>query len=182
MLKPIDSFPDYFVDELGNVWSQKPPKSSKIRPEHPRKMNKFLRGGDGTIEGGARGCVRLCRHVNGVRQIVNKEVSTLVLETFVSPRPVGMVGRHGANGALDDSLKNLSWGTQKQNIADEVRDETKLFGECHPLAKLNELQVRIIRRSYAFDPKIPLLYFAKMFDVDYSNISCVKRRVTWTRD
>ena len=57
---------------------------------------------------------------------------------------------HGANGSLDDSLSNLYWATPKQNSADKYRDGTMAnhVGERNPNAKLNGLQVRVIRQSY----------------------------------
>jgi hypothetical protein len=180
MLKPIPGFPDYFVDELGNVWSQKPSKSSKWRPPYQTKLNPNLRGGKHLD--GARYCVRLCKHVNSIRTITNRTVSSLVLETFVGPRPKGMVVRHGVRGPLDDSLDNVSWGTQKENIADEIRDGTKLLGEKHHQSKLNELQVRIIRRAYSRWGKdgLSLQALAEIFNVDQSNVGYIVSRRTWT--
>ena len=49
-----------------------------------------------------------------------RKVHHLVLEAFVGPRPAGGVGRHGAKGSLVNSLDNLCWGTQSDNIRDAV--------------------------------------------------------------
>jgi len=48
------------------------------------------------------------------------KVHHLVLEAFVGPRPAGGVGRHGAKGSLCNSLDNLCWGTQSDNVRDAV--------------------------------------------------------------
>ena len=50
-----------------------------------------------------------------------KKISSLVLETFVSPRPHKMVVRHMNGNAQDDRLCNLTWGTQSDNILDKIR-------------------------------------------------------------
>jgi hypothetical protein len=44
----------------------------------------------------------------------------LILETFVGPRPNGMVACHGVGGALDNSVGNLRWDTPEANTADRV--------------------------------------------------------------
>jgi hypothetical protein len=75
----------------------------------------------------------------------------LVLTAFVGPCPDGLVGRHENDTPLDNRLSNLSWGTQKENIHDAIRNGTLrnppvMLGTEHPNAKLNPDQVREIRR------------------------------------
>lgn len=57
---------------------------------------------------------------NGV--VSQETVHSLVLEAFVSPRPDGLVARHGPLGALVNSVSNLSWGTHQENMQDKIRD------------------------------------------------------------
>lgn len=47
-------------------------------------------------------------------------VHSLVAAAFFGERPVGMVVRHGDGGAFDNSIANLCYGTQKDNIQDSV--------------------------------------------------------------
>lgn len=65
--------------------------------------------------------VTLTRMVNGrqVRKAVR--VHVLVLETHVGPRPVGLVGCHGPAGVSDNSVTNLRWDTQRENVLDVIR-------------------------------------------------------------
>lgn len=62
--------------------------------------------------------VSLCRH--GRRR--TKDVSHLVLEAFVSPRPPGMEACHWNDDGRDNRLENLRWGTKSDNATDRVRN------------------------------------------------------------
>src|SRR4051812_5908836 len=49
------------------------------------------------------------------------KVHTLVLTTFVGPRPPDMECRHLDDNPLNAALTNLRWGTRSENILDRVR-------------------------------------------------------------
>ena len=49
---------------------------------------------------------------------------TVIYMTFYGPIPKGMVVRHGIKGSLDNSIENLSIGTQSDNELDKIRDGT----------------------------------------------------------
>lgn len=51
-------------------------------------------------------------------------VHRLVMETFVGPRPDGMVILHGNGDPLDNRLANLRYGSISANVLDEVRHGT----------------------------------------------------------
>jgi hypothetical protein len=55
---------------------------------------------------------------------VIRHIHSLVLETFVGPRPSGMEACHGPNGQLDNHLANLAWNTPSANSRDMRRDGT----------------------------------------------------------
>lgn len=71
-------------------------------------------------------------------------VHTLLAKAFLGPVPDGLKVLHGVAGALCNLPCNLSYGTQKQNMADKLRDGTHHRGERAPAAKLKECQVREI--------------------------------------
>lgn len=48
-------------------------------------------------------------------------VHTLVLTTFVEPRPDGADARHLDGNPLNNRLDNLAWGTRIENVADMAR-------------------------------------------------------------
>lgn len=59
---------------------------------------------------------------NGVRS--SKSVSTLVIEAFIGPRPLGHVVCHNDGDATNNRAGNLRWDTQSNNIRDSVRHGT----------------------------------------------------------
>ena len=77
------------------------------------------------------------------------KVHILVLETFIGPRPPGLVGRHIDGDAMNCRLGNLAWSTQKVNIEDKRIHGTMLMGETHPQARLTADEVREIRTKHA---------------------------------
>ena len=104
-------------------------------------------------------------------------VHVLVLEAFVSPRPIGMVSRHGPLGKDCNHVSNLSWGTQKQNIADKERDGTRVFGTRHHAAKMTPELVKAIREEY--DLRKSLSSLAKKYRIARSTLRAILNRETW---
>lgn len=51
-------------------------------------------------------------------------VHRLVAAAWIGPCPIGLEVRHGANGKLDNSVTNLSYGTHATNQLDMRRDGT----------------------------------------------------------
>jgi DNA-binding XRE family transcriptional regulator len=135
MLKPIPEFPGYFVDDQGNIFSQWVTGRTVIRTDRePKKLKPII-----TVYG--------YRTIVLVRdgKHIQKRIARLVLEAFVGPAPNGLVARHGVNGKKDDSLGNLRWGTQEENMADKRRDGTLVYGERQHLAKLTYVKAQEIR-------------------------------------
>lgn len=79
----------------------------------------------------------------GKRRSVRRAV--MICRAFHGEPPVGQRVRHLNGNNTDDAAMNVTWGTQKQNIADKEAHGTKLVGEHHPNAKLTEGQVIDIR-------------------------------------
>lgn len=60
----------------------------------------------------------------GPRTYGMKKVHTMVLETFVGPRPDGMVGCHNDSDPRNNELGNLRWDTQSANILQAIAEGT----------------------------------------------------------
>lgn len=60
---------------------------------------------------------------------INKPIHRLVLETFIGPRPRGKECRHRNSIKSDNRLRNLCWGTPKQNTADRRKEGTLPVGK-----------------------------------------------------
>jgi len=49
------------------------------------------------------------------------KVHHLVLEAFVGPCPAGLEARHLNGASLDNRVRNLTWGTRSENVADRLQ-------------------------------------------------------------
>jgi len=59
-------------------------------------------------------------------------VHTLVLETFLGPRPDGMQGLHRDDDPYNNHVSNLYWGTMKQNAVDREDNRRCIHCGRHP--------------------------------------------------
>lgn len=160
-IEVIPNFPGYFVTKEGKIWSSKTHRW--LTPDV--SYNERLR-------------VTLYRNNKPHKKLVHR----LVLETFIGPCPEGMEGCHNNGNSLDNSLLNLRWDTRQNNAQDAIKHKTHCClrrGESSMNAKLNELQVRIIRRLLEFG----MLYqreIGEVFNVCQELISCIKTRKYWS--
>ncbi len=168
IIKPCPSFPDYFADNLGNIYSMKPPRYCGYKPIKPRIMKKQY----DKYHNKYRISVRIGKKVFGTN------ISTLVLDAFLCPRPIGLVALHGKLGSLVDTPENLTWGTQYQNIKDKERDGTKIFGEKHHKVKLKLIDIPIIRNLFLRENKTQV-EIAKKYNVHPSTISQIINNRNW---
>lgn len=116
----------------------------------------------------------------------------LVLETFVSPRPEGLEGRH-LNGKMHDNrVSNLEWATHSINVLDRIThgtDHQKNKTHCphnHPLEEPNLVESRW-REGYRLCKACQREYFRARWqgrdfdtneaDQDYEYILSGKKRV-----
>lgn len=101
-------------------------------------------------------------------------VHSLVLLTFVGPRPDGMQGRHLDDDKAHNALANLVYGTPVENNADALRNGVKPFGERHGCARLTEPEVLAIRGSAARG-----IDLADAYGVHPGHISAIRHRKVW---
>lgn len=171
-LKPIPYFPGYFASTDGEIWSTKIHQGGKNKTQKNSTLHKLKKSAN---KRSGRTYVMLCR--NGQR--TTKTVATLILETFVSPRPSSKHHtRHGVAGISNDSLSNLRWGTARENVFnDKLRDGTLLWGEKSHYAKLNSKQVRSIRELCNSGNTHQEV--ADLFGIARTTVSAIARRETW---
>ena len=77
----------------------------------------------------------------------NKRVSvhSIVLETFVGPRPKGMYGCHNNGNRADNHIGNIRWDTPKSNQQDRIIHGHDQNGENNGSHKLSNAQVKDLR-------------------------------------
>jgi hypothetical protein len=94
------------------------------------------------------GYVRLGRGQNWK----NYRAHRLVLLAHVGPPGEGLVARHLDGNKSNNTLSNLVWGSQAENIADKARHGTlrgAKKGERHHQAKLTDDDIQIAKGLYA---------------------------------
>ena len=166
MRKEIKDFPGYAVDTDGNVWSRwingKHILQEKYRKLNPIKNSRYLR-------------VNLVK--NKKRHM--KSIHRLVLETFRGECLKGMQACHNDGNRMNNKLSNLRWDTPKNNHKDRYQHGTAFIGSNHPNAKMNEMQVRIIRKYPEANSKKVYSFLGKIFNVSYNTIKNVRLKRTW---
>lgn len=100
-MRPIPGFEQYEITRLGRVWSN-------------FREGQWLKG---VVSHRGYLYVSLFSHGRESRKAIHR----LVLETYVGPCPKDMECRHLNGNSSDNRLKNLKWGTMKENRKDKVK-------------------------------------------------------------
>jgi hypothetical protein len=106
-----------------------------------------------------------------------RKVHTLVLETFVGPRPKGCDACHKDGSRTNSKLSNLRWATRAKNMADARRHGTLTEGAKHGHAKLTAAAVAEIR--FLASTGVLQKTLAKRFKVTSGHVSEIVNRKTW---
>lgn len=146
--KPIPGFPGYRASRDGSIWS-----CLKLQGSHWHGDTQFKPVGawkqlkpDRRKEDGRKRYT--LRHEDGKYR--RKYGAHFVLITFVGPCSEGMETCHWDGDCLNDSSKNLRWGTRQENADDKQRHGTQIKGATHHKAKLSDTQIDeilVLRRS-----------------------------------
>lgn len=127
-MKPIANAPGYWVTSDGVVYSDwkangPGPYLCDLSYRHPLKP---------ILDSVGYQCVGIRqnsrRHMRRIHQIL--------LESYVGPKPEGMVARHLDGDPTNNHLDNLVWGSYKENAEDTVRHGRSTAGSKHSLAKV----------------------------------------------
>jgi hypothetical protein len=165
--REIPDAPGYIVSSMGRVASYLKQGRYGGTMNEPRILRTppMIAGGYLQVTVKAGGRYRKCK------------VHTLVLTTFVGPRPEGMECRHLNSDPMDNRLSNLKWSTHKDNMADKIGAGTHSFGADRPLAKLRDEHIpEIIRLSADGTPNVAI---AERFGVSVTAIWHVVAGMTW---
>lgn len=114
------------------------------------------------------GYVYVSLWLNGV--VESAGVHRIVLRTFVGPAPAGHVGTHRDGTRNNNTLTNLRWATQKENMADKLLHGTAQRGERGSRTKLTSLQIGEIRAATGSHRAL-----GRQFKVSHKHIGEIKR-------
>lgn len=133
MIRPIPSFPAYGASEDGRIWRIEQIRAWDVVPYEVRRVV------------GKSGYERVWLSRLGRKQATPQSVHTLVLETFVGPRPEGMEAAHGNGNRTDNRLANLRWATKSENCLDRSKHGTCAARRNLPAPLLSKGDVEWIR-------------------------------------
>lgn len=163
-MKSIPNFEGYFIDRLGRVFSNRNPRNHKNkRGIHQLKV--WV----------SRGYLRVGLYKDGKNNF--RMIHSLLLETFVGTRKIGQIARHLNDRKSDNRLKNLAWGSPKENCDDALRNGLRLRGEKSPTSKLRLKDVRKIRSLLS--KGVHQRQLAKRFGVAKSTITAINTGKIW---
>lgn len=160
-LKRIPGYSSHAASEDGGIWNTEGKK--------PRRLKTSLRKSDGYYRVWIRG---------DTGKYKTMTVHSLVLITFVGPRPEGLLGCHDDDNKANNQLSNLRWDTHGANISDAIKhgrhDGNSFFRRG---IKLSLKKAREIRSETASG--VSRRELAERFCVDPQAIYHVLRNHTW---
>ncbi|MGK5049619.1 HNH endonuclease [Janthinobacterium sp. GB4P2] len=161
-MNAVPGFDGYFATEDGRVVS--------MRSGAPRELQQRVRDGYWYVT------LRIRMH--GRVHARPQPVHRLALLAFKGVPPTAdLMARHINGDSLDSKAANLAWGTAKDNAADAMRHGTVGPGMKARRRKLNEDQVRQIRRRFQAGEMGAVL--AREYGVCESYPSQLSRGVHW---
>ena len=160
---PIAGFEGYEVSDFGNVKCVKMGQGRRVgRNLHPNTSSTGYRQ------------VRIRKDGKSWTLFVHK----LVMTAFVGERPEGLQIRHLDGNKDNNALSNLAYGTAKENGQDKVRHGRTSKGEKNVKAKLDELDVQIIRVLHQHIGNSA--YIAKMYGLSKSTVCRIVNGMYWS--
>ena len=157
--KDIPNFESHYqVSNFGNIRSI---KNGKIRILKP------------TFNHEGYPMITLCKN----NKKKNYKMQRFIANAFI-PNPENKPATNHINGIKSDiRAVNLEWCTNKENIVHAFRIGLmhNSIGENSNFAKLNEFQVRVIRKCV----DLTRFELAKIFNISADNIWRIKRNYTW---
>lgn len=170
--REIPGLDGYLVDNEGVVWTQRNRAGKPVDKNSIPKTMKSKLTWDGYPS------INLTIDTPKQKTI---KIQRLVLMAFVGKCPDGMESCHNNGIRTDNRPCNLRWDTRSANQLDAVKHGTNPFsnqnGSNHIHAKLNELQVRIIRKLKG---KMPHHKIAWYFGVCRQSVGLILGNKTWT--
>lgn len=167
-LATLDDYPGYMVSDHGEVFTRHNNRwgISLAMPWRPMKPTPGSHGYYTVKMKRADGTQRTeCVHI-------------LVLRMFKGPAGPNQLCRHLDGNKKNNHIDNLEWGTQKENLDDQLLHGTRCRGVDRHSAKVTDDDVREMRRLYSQGVFQRIL--AARYGLDQSTVSDIVNRRTWT--
>jgi hypothetical protein len=174
--RDVPGWPGYQCGSDGTVWSRWLKGGGRREGKEfvrGRKMGEVWKPLQSSPAGPGYPTVNLC---DGEKH-QNFTLHTLILLTFVGPRPEGYDVRHLDGDKDNNALANLTWGTRQENCADTMRHGRTTRGEKSGTAKVTEDTVRTIRQMHR--DGVTRQGIADHLGLSYHLVRDVVSRKTW---
>lgn len=162
MFKEIPGFPDYEIDQWGNIWSLK--KNKPVR-KFGASANKLYPTANLKIG----------------KNFYKLNVSRAILSAFVGTKDSTFHACHIDGNPVNTCLSNLMWGTAKENSDHKYTHGTVCFGEKSPVSKITDEQALQIRNEFKKIGiwKTNAKQLAKKYGMKYRNILIIVYGKGW---
>ena len=101
-------------------------------------------------------------------------VHRLVARAFLGECPLGLHVLHGDGDKTNNHYTNLCYGTPAENVADTARHGRQRRGAAHPMARIDDDAVRVIRASARSAKEV-----ASWFGVSSSHVHAIRKGRVW---
>lgn len=170
VFREIPGYVGYRIGDDGSVWTQREKIGMKWRIGEEWKLMKQCRDSHG---------YPLVSLMNDGKAFLFN-VHTVVLISFVGPRPEGHDCCHRDGNPLNNNLDNLYWGSRKENMRDRALHGKTARGEKTGNSVLTEEMVKEIRKIYKFGVRgSGAQSVAKFFGISKSAVQRVVSGETW---
>ncbi len=167
---PISGFNGYVAGSEGSIWSCHVSGARGGLRDIWRKLSPRL-------DKNGYPSVILCS-TDGKRH--TKRISHLVLDTFVGRRPEGFESCHYPDpDPLNNHIKNLRWGTHKENMHDKTLQNRQAHGETHGCVKLTEKEILEIRHL-RIESGMFFAELGKRFGISSAQACAIVKRRSWS--
>lgn len=162
----------FCLANMQEVWKPVPGYEGLYEVSNQGRVRSFRRGANGKIRVPTQS-------VNGHLYVtlgrgVNKTVHSLVLATFVGPRPIGQECCHNDGNPSNNCLSNLRWDSHRENARDIFRHLASKNQKLTPEAVRHIKSVLAANQS-----KGVLTQLARQYGVTVGAVSCIKRGKTY---
>lgn len=127
-IKKIPGYENYTINTNGEIFSS---DGKKMKQMFRNKHRKYL-----------------CVHLFNGEKYKTFSVHSLVLQSFIGPRPKNYDGAHLDGNPQNNSLSNLSWVSKKENCNHRDIHNTTARGSNHGKSKITEEDVIWLRNNY----------------------------------
>lgn len=170
--RAVRGFPGYRVSDTGVVQSCWKLKHKKGRFNGYMIVRRQWR----TLKAFLRGSYIAVILLNRAHQRKTVVVHRLMLLSFFGPSSFLEVARHLDGNCKNNTLKNLCWGTRKQNCADRDKHGRTARGLRNGKSKLSVKKIRLIRKRIK---NTFARVLARRFNVATSTIYSVTSGRSW---